>query len=645
MKKLNLLLSLVLALILFSGNTLAVEVGMEWQDGSKEITINDGDSASFEANAGSVKMPLSVKIVLMNENVLYTYEDFDNYYDYLYGNKYLTTKEHYKNPGDYVVHLESTDGRGDTKISELILHVLEAEKDDEGEIIVNNPPVVNDIIINENEGLFAFQIIASDADGDEITSYESRVVAKGVEYSAFCEGNICSFNSRDPTNDGVEFINFDDDAVVKARAYDGKNWGEWYEEGFVIDNRAIVEEETGRHTPVLDEIGDKEINENSALIFRVSASDEDNDILLLNANGLPEGASFENGFFNWKPGYDVVGHAGIINGILRFISFGVLGSEPSSDFEVNFYVVDSRGNYDIEKVKIKVKDVNRLPALEVGDVNVDEGELARVASIFSVSDPDNDNIKISFSALLDDNGEWQTGFEDAGAYVVTVTADDSYNGVVKKNINVNVADINRVPVIDRIDGAREVFEGDVVQLIVNAHDPDGDGLIYSSDNRLFSQNGNIFRWQTETGNKGSYSVNFAVEDGKDGRDSRSLVIVVKEKINNAPNAVIVKPDRDLTVNTGDSVEFIGRGEDSDGSITEYKWMINNEKVSDKDRFTYVFDRESTHKVEFLVKDNNHKWSEPDSVSINVEKEIIILNSAPVIDSVTGVREVFAGEVI
>ena len=643
MKKLNILLSLILTVILFSGNALAVEVGMEWQDGSNEITINYGDSVSFEANAGSIKMPLSVSLVLMNENILHVYEDFDNYYDYLYGNKYLVTKDHYKNAGDYVIHIEAVDGIGDTKINELILHVLEAEKDDKGEVIINNFPIVNDIIITENDGLFSFEIIASDVDGDEIKEYESRVVAKGVEYSAFCENNICVFNSRDPTNDGFEVIRFDDEAVVKARAYDGKNWGNWYEESLIIDNRDAVVEEAGRHAPVLDPISDREVFENSALIFGVTASDEDNDILLVDVNGLPEGASFENNVFNWKPDYNAVVHGGIIDGVLRFISFGILGSEPSSNLEVNFYVVDNRGNYDIEKVKIKVKDVNRLPILEVSNINVNEGELVKVIPV--VSDVDNDKVKVTFSAPLNSNGEWQTGFESAGDYVITVTADDSYNGIVQKNINLNVNDVNRVPVIDSISGVREVFEGDLVELTVNAHDDDKDGLKYSTDSNLFSQSGDIFRWQTEIGNKGSYSANFIVEDGKNGRDSESVNIIVKEKINLAPTAVIVKPEKDLNIKVGNSVEFIGRGEDSDGNITEYKWTINGEKVSDKDRFTYVFEIESTHLVEFFVKDNRGKWSNPDNVSVKVEMEIIILNNAPVINNIDSAREVFAGDIV
>ncbi len=637
------LLMIIMALIFaasfanFAASVNAVTSGLAWQDGSKEITINDGDSLKFQVDVGSFNRPLTIDLFLMNDNHEFIYERDLVVNDYIFGDLYLVTKEHYEKSGDYKIYLEVKDGRNDFQIQTLDLHVLASNTD-----VVNNLPVVTDIIINENKGLFSFEVVASDADRDEIKDYESRVVSKGVEYSAFCEGNVCTFNSRDPTNDGFEFIESDDNAVVKARAYDGKNWGNWYEEKFVIDNKDIVAEGED-HEPVLDLIGNREVFENTELRFTVTTKDEDNDVFAVNAENLPSGASFKNSVFAWKPGYEVVGHGGIINGILKFISFGMLGNEPSSDFEVTFTVIDSKGNYDLEKIKIKVNDINRLPTLDAFNVNVNEGDLVKVKTF--TSDPDNDKVKVTFSSPLNNNGEWQTGFADSGIYVVTVTADDSYNGVVTKNINVNVADVNRAPLIDNIEGAREVFEGDLVKFRVNAHDDDFDALLYSVDSNLFSKFANDFRWQTNIGDAGTYSLNFAVDDGKNGKDSENLVLIVKEKINLAPAAEILKPKNDLTIFTGDSLEFVGRGEDSDGTIEEYKWLINGEEVSNEDKFTFTFNKESNHKVEFLVKDNRDKWSDPDSVNVKVEKKIIILNNAPVIDDVAGAKEVFAGDVV
>jgi hypothetical protein len=55
--------------------------------------------------------------------------------------------------------------------------------------------------------------------------------------------------------------------------------------------------------PHLDPIGDKTINEESTLIFRISASDSDNNTLIYSVSNLPTGATFDTvtQTFSWKP--------------------------------------------------------------------------------------------------------------------------------------------------------------------------------------------------------------------------------------------------------------------------------------------------------------------------------------------------------
>ena len=55
--------------------------------------------------------------------------------------------------------------------------------------------------------------------------------------------------------------------------------------------------------PVLDPIGDKTVNEGQQLQFTVSGSDPDGDSLTYSAIGLPTGATFNNGIFDWTPNY------------------------------------------------------------------------------------------------------------------------------------------------------------------------------------------------------------------------------------------------------------------------------------------------------------------------------------------------------
>ncbi len=59
--------------------------------------------------------------------------------------------------------------------------------------------------------------------------------------------------------------------------------------------------------PVLNPIGDKEVNEGEELSFEVTATDENGDELTYSAEGLPEGAVFEEGVFTWTPSYEQAG--------------------------------------------------------------------------------------------------------------------------------------------------------------------------------------------------------------------------------------------------------------------------------------------------------------------------------------------------
>ena len=62
--------------------------------------------------------------------------------------------------------------------------------------------------------------------------------------------------------------------------------------------------------PVLDQIGDRTIDENSSLEFTVNATDPDGDTLTYSASNLPDGAVFDldTGTFSWTP---TSGQAGI----------------------------------------------------------------------------------------------------------------------------------------------------------------------------------------------------------------------------------------------------------------------------------------------------------------------------------------------
>ena len=125
---------------------------------------------------------------------------------------------------------------------------------------------------------------------------------------------------------------------------------------------------------------------------------------------------------------------------------GKFETDHTSAGEYQVKVVADDGELQTEKsFMLVVDDVNELPALtNLQDVVVKEGELVLVQP--TVSDLDGDEVTVTISEPVGDDGAWKTSFTDHGEYVVTITANDG-KGVVTKKVKVVVEDVNMPPEI------------------------------------------------------------------------------------------------------------------------------------------------------------------------------------------------------
>jgi hypothetical protein len=185
------------------------------------------------------------------------------------------------------------------------------------------------------------------------------------------------------------------------------------------------------HSPILDPIGNKTVNEGQTLQFTVSAIDPDGDSLLYSAANLPTGANF-NPFtrvFTWTPDF----------------------TQEGNYENVEFTVIDdgSPMELDTELITITVGNVNRAPVFEpIGSQEILEGhELS-----FSVhaTDPDGDTVTLSAENLPEGasfdpetgNFIWTPTLSQSGNYVVTftVTDDGTPSRTVTMDVTISVID-------------------------------------------------------------------------------------------------------------------------------------------------------------------------------------------------------------
>lgn len=124
-------------------------------------------------------------------------------------------------------------------------------------------------------------------------------------------------------------------------------------------------------------------------------------------------------------------------------------TDHKSAGEYNIKVVVTDGELESQaSFKLTVIDVNQPPVISgLEDLTVNEGDLVQIKP--KVTDEDGDEVKVSISDPVGNDGSWQTTYTDHGEYVVTVTADDGKDKVVKK-INLVVEDVNEPPVFEQV---------------------------------------------------------------------------------------------------------------------------------------------------------------------------------------------------
>jgi hypothetical protein len=321
--------------------------------------------------------------------------------------------------------------------------------------------------------------------------------------------------------------------------------------------------------PVLQPIGNLNVEEGMELAFTISATDPDGDALSLDIANPPAGAAFtDNGngtaSFAWTPLYT-----------------------QSGNYAVTFIVTDSGVPVasDSEAITITVGNVNRPPVLDIiGNRSIDEG--VELSLVLTASDPDGDGLNFSGADLpegsvLSDNGDgtanfnWTPGFAQSGNYEMTfiVTDDGVPMASDSETITVTVGDVNRPPVLNTI-GNRSVDEGGELAFNITASDPDGDLIAISAlglpDGAELIDAGDgtaAFSWIPSYLQSGNYSVEFIAQDNGVPAASDSEVITITVGNVNRPPVLDLIGDRTVTVDEEIVINLTAT--DPDGDALSY----------------------------------------------------------------------------
>ncbi|RKX22665.1 MAG: hypothetical protein DRP45_11185, partial [Candidatus Zixiibacteriota bacterium] len=483
--------------------------------------VMEGETLQFTVHAFD---PDSDSLVLVAEDLPENASFVDNgdgSGDFLFTPNYVQS-------GSYLVTFIATDL--DSADTEVVTITVQESGD--------HPPVINvpsDTQYVRESDTLTFDVSATDVEGDSIFFTVESAPANS-EYEDHGDGTMTFSFYPDYFQAGVYDVIFiaTDDSLLS-------------DTGVVT----IVVNNVDRK-PEIDSIPTQHTNEGDTLILTITAHDPDNDsIWLWIYPTIPNMSFTDNGdgtaTFFYAPDYNAAG----IHGFWLYASDGELS-------DTTFF-------------SVLVYNTNRSPVLDsIGPKSVVEGETLT----FNVSAHDPDGTRLNLYATpLPDNASFQdlgndTGvffftpdYTQSGMYNVYFIADDG--GLADSELVViTVFDAgNQRPYLDSIP-PQTVDEGDTLEVLVVAHDPDGVPPHLESgplpDNSSFADNGDgtgTFLFIPACDQAGSYSVYFVAIDSDDStfQDTVTLSITVND-VNHFP--VLELSADSFAVTYGDTVQIV-----------------------------------------------------------------------------------------
>ena len=218
----------------------------------------------------------------------------------------------------------------------------------------------------------------------------------------------------------------------------------------------------------------------------------------------------------------------------------------------------------------------------------------------SAIDLDNDKIIYTFSKPLDQEGEWQTGYNDSGEYNIKITASDGINKTTE-NVKLIVENKNQPPFLT--ENKLIIKEKQEVDLKEITKDLDGDILIYKF-NEPFNEEG---IWRTTYNDAGKHVIDFTIDDGEFIVEARLKIEVLPT--NRPPTIEKLFSEEDIVkAKEGINFRFFVIAKDSDNDSLNYTWKLDHKIISTKELGNFIFDYNSSgeHQLHLCIRDGTSK---------------------------------------
>jgi hypothetical protein len=262
------------------------------------------------------------------------------------------------------------------------------------------------------------EIVRIDVQEDEFVSLQPEAVDP--------DEDLIQFTFTEPLDDnGVWDTDYGDagEYYITVTASDGE---------LETARQVLLVVERVNMPPEIEEISDIVVEEGSTLIVTPKVSDPNGDEFFVTIS-------------------EPVGDDGVWE----------IGYTEHGDYFMTITAEDIDGLVTVQEIPITVQRKNMAPVVEgVADIEVFEGDTVEVTPV--VSDLNGDEVVLTISSPVGDDGVWETAYTDHGVYDVTVTASDGESDTVEV-ITLTVNDVNKAPqILDivQVGGQELYYEGE-----------------------------------------------------------------------------------------------------------------------------------------------------------------------------------------
>ena len=274
-----------------------------------------------------------------------------------------------------------------------------------------------------------------------------------------------------------------------------------------------------------------------------------------------------------------------------------------------------------ESMGEKVERAKEKPVV----ITVQETELVSLSP--QAEDPDKDtNLVFTFTSPLNEKGEWQTTYGDAGEYTITLTASDG-ESTTSRDVLIIVNKKEETPTIDSskpIESGLTIDETQSVEFSVAASDLNKDTLAY-----VWKLDG------TDVGNEEAYTYQSTYEDSgthtikaevSDATSSTNKIWSVDVKnVNRKP---ALEKIEDIKAKETNTITITALATDDDKDTITYS--ISDDRFKQEDNvFTWQTDYDSAGTYKATVSANDGQDTTEQEFTVTVEN----VNRAPVITDI------------